>query len=168
MRAIPSFVLLSLRLQALFGLRREEFIKIHPTWADRGDHLLLKASWTKGGRERQVPIRTAEQRRLVEEAKALAEGRSLVAAGYSTYRDYLAHFRYLCERAGIHGVHGHRHFYAQRRYRELTGWECPACGGLKAKQLSPAQRTLDRDTRLQISAELGHGRVQITSVYCGK
>ncbi len=39
-----------------------------------------------------------------------------------TYRDYLKHFRYKCERVGIHGVHGYRHRYAQRRYRELTGW----------------------------------------------
>ena len=33
-------------------------------WADRGGHLHLKASWTKGGRERTLPIRTREQRYL--------------------------------------------------------------------------------------------------------
>jgi integrase len=49
---------MSLRLQRAFGLRREEAIKLQPRWADRGDHLQLKASWTKGGRERTVPIRT--------------------------------------------------------------------------------------------------------------
>ena len=37
-------------------------------WADRGKHLQLKASWTKGGRERSVPIRTQEQRALLEQA----------------------------------------------------------------------------------------------------
>jgi integrase len=63
---------MSLRLQAAFGLRREEAIKIQPRWADRGDHLQLKASWTKGGRERTVPIRTAAQRALLEQAKQLA------------------------------------------------------------------------------------------------
>ena len=49
---------MSLRLQQAFGLRREEALKIQPRWADRGEHLHLKASWTKGGRERTVPIRT--------------------------------------------------------------------------------------------------------------
>ena len=30
---------MSLRLQAAFGLRREESIKLRPEWADRGDVL---------------------------------------------------------------------------------------------------------------------------------
>ncbi len=42
----------SLKLQAAFGLRREESIKIRPGWADRGDELVLQDSWTKGGRAR--------------------------------------------------------------------------------------------------------------------
>ena len=65
------YTALSLRLQEAFGLRREESIKLRPTWADRGDMLQLKASWTKGGRERTVPIRTPAQRALLEEAKLL-------------------------------------------------------------------------------------------------
>src|ERR1700687_466268 len=44
----------ALKLQAAFGLRREESIKIRPAWADRGEKLLLKASWTKGGKERAI------------------------------------------------------------------------------------------------------------------
>ena len=127
---------ISLRLQAAFGLRRAESIKIVPKWADRGDRLVLKDSWTKGGREREIPVRTLEQRQLVDEAKALVKGESLVAPGYTTYRDYLKHFRYECERIGIHAFHGHRHFYAQMRYKELAGWECPARGGPTAKQLT--------------------------------
>ena len=86
---------MSLRLQAAFGLRREASIKIVPAWADRGDTLVLKASWNKGGREIRIPIRTPAQRQLLEEAK----GKSLVAPGYATYRDYLQHFRYECGRA---------------------------------------------------------------------
>ena len=50
-----EYVRMSLRLQQAFGLRREEALKIQPRWADRGDHLHLKASWTKGGRERTRP-----------------------------------------------------------------------------------------------------------------
>jgi hypothetical protein len=159
---------ISLRLQAAFGLRREESIKIVPSWADRGASLLLKDSRTKGGREREVPVRTPEQRQLLNEAKALAKGKSLVAPGYTSYRDYLQHFRAECARVGIHAFHGHRHYYAQERYKELTGWECPARGGPTSKQLTPKQKALDREAREVISREMGHGREQITAVYLGR
>jgi hypothetical protein len=167
-KVIDPFVAMSLKLQAAFGLRREESIKIVPAWADRGDHLLLKASWTKGGREREVPIRTTEQRALLADAKALAAGKSLVDPAYRCYRAWLSHFRHACDAAGIQKVHGHRHFYAQQRYRELSGRACPACGGASSKQLSLDQRAIDRKIRLQISNELGHGREQITTVYLGR
>ncbi|MET0661014.1 MAG: phage integrase N-terminal domain-containing protein [Steroidobacteraceae bacterium] len=159
---------MSLRLQAAFGLRREASIKIVPEWADRGDVLVLKDSWNKGGREIRIPIATPEQRQLLDQAKSLAKGRSLVAPGYSTYRDYLQHFRHECARVGIHAFHGHRHLYAQTRYQELTGWECPARGGPTTKQLTPQQKTVDRQARETISGELGHGREQITAVYLGR
>lgn len=66
------YTALSLRLHEAFRLRREKSIKLRPTWADRGDVLHLKASWTKGGKERDIPIRTEEQRELLQEAKQLA------------------------------------------------------------------------------------------------
>jgi len=159
---------ISLRLQAAFGLRREESIKIIPTWADRGDSLALKDSWTKGGRPREIPIRNEVQRQLLEEAKAVAKGKSLIAPGYSTYRDYLAHFCYQRRRAGIHGFHGHRHGYAQSRYQELTGWACPARGGPRSRDFSPEKRSVDLEARLTISRELGHNREAITAVYLGR
>ena len=159
---------MSLRLQAAFGLRREASIKIVPAWADRGDTLLLKDSWNKGGRDIEIPIRTAEQRQLLNEAKALGKGKSLVAPGYKTYYAYLKHFRYECGRVGIHAFHGHRHFYAQARYQELTGQACPALGGTRSKQLTPAQKAIDREARDVISHEMGHGREQVTSVYLGR
>jgi hypothetical protein len=162
------YVVLSLQLQAAFGLRREESIKIVPARADRGDRLVLKDSWCKGGRPRQIPLRTMEQRQLVDQARVLAGGKSLVAAGYRTYRDYLNHFRYVCDRAGIHKVHGHRHLYAQTRYRELTGCVCPARGGPTARKLTATEKAIDRHARLVISRELGHGREQITATYLGR
>src|SRR5436309_9766747 len=139
------YTTMSLRLEEGFGMRREASIKIIPAKADRGDVLVLKASCNKGGREIRIPIRTPEQRQLLDEAKALANGKSLVAPGYKTYYAYLKHFRYECERVGIHGVHGHRHCYAQRRYHELTGWQCSARGGPTSKQLSRQQRDSDRE-----------------------
>ena len=163
-----AYIRISLRLQTEFGLRREESIKIVPTWADRGDKVVLKASWTKGGREREIPVQTLQQRQVLDEAKALVKGKSLVASRYETYRDYLKHFRYECERVGIHAFHGHRHFYAQARYAELTGRQCPARGGPTSKQLTPKQKAIDREARQTISHEMGHGREQITAVYLGR
>ncbi len=157
----------SLELQRHFGLRLEESLKFQPGYADKGDRLVLKGSWTKGGRPREIPIRTAEQREVLDRAAQLAGGGSLIPPE----KTYIAH-RWATEkalqRAGIDHVHGHRHAYAQERYRQLAGWAAPAAGGPNAVQLTPAQRAQDRAARLTVSAELGHGRGQITAVYLGR
>jgi Phage integrase, N-terminal/Integrase len=49
-RVTDPHVRASLKLQEVFGLRREESIKFQPSYADRISHVLLKGSWTKGGR----------------------------------------------------------------------------------------------------------------------
>ena len=157
----------SLRLQAAFGLRLEESVKIQPTWADRGDHLLLRDSWCKGGKERAVPILDLFQRQVLDEAKALAGKGSLIPTKL-TYIQQRKRFEYQCDRAGIHRVHGHRHYYAQRRYRDLTGRECPACGGKTSRQLTKAEKAIDRRARLTISKEMGHEREQVTAIYLGR
>ncbi|HCD57294.1 MAG TPA: integrase, partial [Halieaceae bacterium] len=100
-------VRMSLRLQRAFGLRREEALKIRPRWADRGDHLQLKASWTKGGRERTVPIRTREQRILLEQAKRLAGLGALIPGGRS-YIEQLRIYERHTANAGLSKMHGLR------------------------------------------------------------
>ena len=72
------YVRMSLELQQAFGLRREEAIKFNPDYADRGDHITLKASWTKGGKARDVPVRSDEQRAVLDRARRLAAGGSLI------------------------------------------------------------------------------------------
>jgi integrase-like protein len=166
-RITDPYTQLSLKLQAAFGLRREESIKIVPRLADSGDRLFLKASWTKGGREREIPIRTAEQRAVLDEAKALAGEGSLIPREMK-FIGQLNRFKAQCARAGIEHVHGHRHQYAQARYQQLTGWACPARGGPTSKQLSAEQKMIDREARLTLSEELGHGRGQVTCVYLGR
>ena len=166
-RITDPYTAMSLRLQAAFGLRRGESIKIRPEWADRGDKLALKDTWTKGGRAREIPIRNDAQRLVLDEAKALAGRGSLIPADRS-YVEQLRRFEHQCAAAGVHRIHGHRHQYAQVRYRELTGWAAPAAGGPRSKDLTPEQRELDREARLTISAELGHEREQITAVYLGR
>ena len=73
----------SLELQRAFGLRREECLKFQPHFAERGDRLVLKASWCKGGREREIPIRTEEQRRVLDRAHRLAGRGSTIPGGRS-------------------------------------------------------------------------------------
>jgi site-specific recombinase XerD len=158
---------MSLLGQKLFGLRVEESLKIQPHIADHCDKLFLKSSWTKGGRERYVPIRTAEQRQWLDEAKALVKykDQSLIPPdkSYKTYRDTINQYFY---RHSIRKTHGLRHQYAQQLYKELTGWDCPAKGGPSRKQLSPEQKEIDRVARLEISNHLGHSRVSILAIYC--
>jgi integrase len=166
-RLTDPHVRMSLRLQAAFGLRREESIKFQPGYADRGDHIALKGSWTKGGRERTVPITTAEQRAVLAEAHRLAGAGSLIPA-HKRYIQQRHVYDGQCKMAGFSHTHGLRHQYAQARYEALTGWKAPAAGGPSGKALTLAQRPQDAQARHLISRELGHERIQITTVYLGR
>jgi len=160
-------VRMSLQLQQAFGLRREEAMKIRPFIADQGDHLLLQASWTKGGRERIVPIRTEQQRGVLDRAHRLAGRGSLIPSD----RNYVQQMRVYegnTRRAGLHHMHGLRHAYAQNRYEQLTGWKCPASGGPVAREMTPEQREQDREARLTVSRELGHEREAVVGAYLGR
>ena len=160
-------VRMSLELQQAFGLRREEAIKFIPTYADQGDHLTLKSSWTKGGKARVIPIRTSDQREVLDRAHRLAGKGSLIPSNRN-YRQQLRIYEGHTLRAGLSKMHGLRHAYAQQRYEELTGWKSPAAGGPISKSLTSEQRALDREVRLLISRELGHERRQVVSVYLGR
>ncbi len=159
-------VRMSLQLQATFGLRREEAIKFQPSYADRGDHIALKGSWTKGGRERTVPITTAKQRNVLHAAHRLAGTGSLIPAN-KTYIQQRHVYDGQCKAAGLSHMHGLRHQYAQSRYETLTGRPPPAACGPLVTELSPTQRIEDHHARQTISRELGHERVQITAIYLG-
>ena len=160
-------VRMSLELQQAFGLRREEAMKIRPCIADQGDQLFLQRSWTKGGRERIVPIRTEQQREVLNRAHRLA-GRSSLIPSNRNYVQQMRVYEGNTRRAGLHHMHGLRHAYAQIRYEELTDWACPAAGGPTSRELTREQLEQDRDARLTISRELGHEREQVTAAYLGR
>ena len=160
-----EYIVMSLRLQAGFGLRREEAIKIRPDEADKGDKLVLKGSWCKGGRPRTIPIETAEQRALLEEAKRLANGGSLIPPD-KTYKEQMKLYENLTARADIKG-HGLRHNYAQQQYEKLTGFKCRVASS-RRQQMTPAEQALDRQAREIIALRLGHNRIEITNNYLGK
>jgi hypothetical protein len=158
---------MSLELQQAFGLRREEAIKFIPSYADQGDHLVLKPSWTKGGKARVIPVRAEDQRTILDHAHRLAGKGSLIPSNRN-YRQQLRIYEGHTLRAGLSKMHGLRHAYAQNRYEELTGWKSPAAGGPSSKSLTREQKDQNHQARLIISHELGHEREQITAVYLGR
>lgn len=165
--ALDKRVQLAVRLQMAFGLRLEESLKLRPAVADKGEVLALQASWCKGGRSRVIPITHPRQRRLLQELHAAVGNGSLVPEGqsYISARKSLERTTWA---AGIRNMHGHRHWYAQWRYKSLTGREAPAAGGKTYEQLSKAERAADYRARLSISRELGHNRIEITDAYLGR
>jgi len=159
-------VRMSLELQQVFGLRREEAIKFQPAFADKGDYITLKASWTKGGKSREIPVRTEVQRSVLNRARQLAGNGSLIPSARN-YRQQLRIYERHTANAGLSKMHGLRHAYAQQRYQELAGWRAPAAGGPMAKALTADQKRVDQAARLTISLELGHERIQVVAIYLG-
>jgi site-specific recombinase XerC len=159
----------SLQAQQLFGLRVEESLKIKPYVADKGDCLYLVGSWTKGGRDRYIPIHSKAQRQWLDEAKLLVSHRnaSLIPddARYITYRN---RFEKACERAAIRNKHGLRYYYAQQRYKELTGWDCSLLGGPTRNAMNTEQKATDEAARAHLSAAMGHRRISILTTYIGR
>ena len=162
----------SLRLQDSFGLRREESMKFQPEfaldgqWIDNAKYIVLKPTWTKGKRGRTIPISNENQRKELRKAYALAQknGGSMIPKEKS-YKAHKSNFEAVTHALGVGQTHGLRHGYAQTRYLELMGFPCPAVGG--SRSLSADEIAKDKEIRMLISEELGHSRINITSVYLG-
>lgn len=164
--ALPARLQLALKLQMAFGLRLEESLKFRASQADKGDRLDLQASWCKGGRARSVPITHERQRALLDQVRAFCGTGSMIPDG-RRYIDFRKEVEHTTWGAGIRNLHGHRHFYAQWRYKTLTGLPCPAAGGRTYERMTGAEKSADYRARLQISSELGHGRLSVTDTYLG-
>ena len=161
-----AHVRMSLRMQAEFGLRREEAIKFTPGYADQGDSIRLKASWTKGGRAREVPVLKESQRQALDEVRALVGGGALIPP-QRNYVEQRKVYEDETGRAGLDHMHGLRHRYALTRYEDLTGWKAPATGGPPMRTLKGDRKRLDNAARLEIARELGHGRAEVAGAYLG-
>ena len=124
-------------LQREFGLRFRESIGLNQETISRaletGTMELSREDWTKNAREREISIRTEEQRNLLENVKNfLEENKSVNLAGAQDSKSYseIASFRAFAdyqrqEFSNIFGeqynFHGERHFWAQSMYSQL--WE---------------------------------------------
>ncbi len=174
-KCTDPMIRLSLEAQSLFGLRREESMKLIISEAWIGDSLRIKPSWTKGGIGRTLHITNNEQQQwLIKASQQVPSGQSLIPKN-RTYKQHLSHYQIQTKQMGLNKCHGLRHAYAQRRYHELTqefdprkkGWLCPIAGGVTAKSLNASDKAIDRKVREIISRELGHSRRSITKIYCG-
>ena len=179
--ALPERLAASLALQREFGLRFEEAAKMDAvralTQAKNGT-VRIEAG-TKGGLARDLPITRPMTQRFVLANAAMLQGadRSLIPA-HQTYREFRAEAYAELRSAGIRS-HGERHAYAQERYAALVGAPAPVAAGIRhgaehhrflAARLGidvAAARTLDQQARLQVAAELGHGRIDVTNTYLG-
>lgn len=158
---------LAIQLQREFGLRREESLKFSPSYADKGNKIELKASWCKGGRAREIPVRTDKQRELLDKVHEVVKKGSLIEKD-KLYVNALDSLKINTYRADIRNMHGYRHAYAQERYKELTRRDCPKASGLTSRELTVEQKQQDYDARRIISQELGHNREEITVQYLGR
>ena len=184
----------SLKLQETFGLRAQESlaIKIADKDPDASKLIINKSDMPKASRPREIPIRNDHQRQVLREAKefaqrngwtSLIEPSSSLSQGKNYAYNTLADIRQEAGYPEFH-FHGERHYYAHERFTELyyekTGetLQCPAvidtdtkgwrafaanATGLSIKQI----RDLDKEIRLEISGELGHGRIDVTRYYLG-
>jgi len=119
----------------------------------------------KGGKNRIVPILKVEQIKALEQAvKAQGGARSVMPVdktwvawldgGLRKGRNQLHLF-------GMRGYHELRSSYAANRYETIMGIPAPANGGMIQ------DKAADREARLQIAEELGHGRIDVVSEYVG-
>lgn len=175
-KCTDPLIRLSMEGQYLFGLRREESIKFNLDQAlVKKGAIVLAPSWTKGGIGRSIPITNQEQRDWLQRVKQTIEpGQSLIYKDTS-YADQLNKYAYQTRVMGLRQLHGLRHAYAQRRYKELTsyydqnkkGWECPFNGGPQRSTLNEQQKNIDFKVRHILTRELGHSRLSILKSYLG-
>lgn len=167
-----EYIGMQLRVIDAFGLRMRESICLKPHRADKND-VLYVTEGSKGRRDRRIPIRTATQRKVLDDAKNLIGNKSLnrsLANPQLSLEQAIARFGYVMKKFGITkkqlGVtsHGLRHEYANERYEDEAGEPSPVRNAQHVGITSRNRRWLARAT---VSEELGHTRTDITSAYCG-
>ena len=160
-------VALQLELQAAFGLRAREAMQLRPHIADKGTYLSITHG-TKGGRDRVEPIRTPEQRALLERAKTFCTTAATSTSDpYKKLHQWKNHYYQVVRSCGVtrrDGItsHGLRHQYANDRYKALSGADSPVRGG------GSVDRDADQAARLIVAEELGHNREGVTTHYLGR
>jgi hypothetical protein len=121
---------------------------------------------TKGGRSRTLSITNPYQITALIDAAAVQNTNKSMIPPEQTWKFWrendLRKIREAVQKmmAGD-GLHDLRASYACERYQSLTGFLAPVCTSARP------ERSIDHAARLQISEELGHGRVAVTNAYLG-
>lgn len=172
-RQIDERLAVMLALQHFFALRVKESIEIRPcsSVVENGTVLVLHEG-TKGGRPRRVPIITDDQMDVIDWARrvALSGTSKRIRWNKLSWEQAKRRFYHLIHnKLGISkelkGItpHGLRHGYAQRRYRQQSGFPTPIEGG--------SVGLIDRETHEAacntVTSDLGHGRRDVTATYYG-
>lgn len=177
--SLPERASLHVELMRDFGMRFKEAATLQPQ--DIKENHIHLTRGTKNGTERDVPIRTDEQRDLIDRFKAMVpeKDQSMIPVtkgdDYKIFKNSLQNL-YASRgmtKEGIGTPHGLRHQYAQDRYIDLTGWKPPAHyedkmdRALFKASMSHEMKERDSIARNIISAELGHSREHISANYIG-
>ncbi|USW97556.1 integrase domain-containing protein [Pseudomonas proteolytica] len=127
---------------------------------------------TKGGRSGASAPRWITVNDQIRGALAFAhhvspDGSHNLLAPHESYLDFtqssVRPVRDLLHTHELKGFHDLRAAYACERYEQITHHLAPINGG-RCYQLD---RRLDQEARVQISDELGHGRIDVVSAYIG-
>lgn len=150
-----------------FGLRTKEASLLNARSALReatSRGAVTISDGTKGGREREIPLTSARQLAVLERAAAAQRAARAVMPADQNWKSWrengLRDIRETLQQHGVSRLHDLRSAYACDRYQQITGYAAPVLGG-------QAPRDIDREARLQIANELGHGRISITNSYLG-
>lgn len=134
-------------------------------------HRINITQGTKGGRgnekDRWVPVIPETLQTLQQAAGLQQQHRNLIPA-HMTYVQWRNHaysqWRPMAKSLGIKGFHELRAAYACERYRQITGYPAPVITG--GRPAAPGE--LDRQARMILAQELGHGRIDVIAAYIGR
>ena len=172
-RQVDERLAVMLAMQHVFGLRVKESIEMRParSLVENGNAIKLYEG-TKGGRLRRVEIKTSQQRQVFDWARSVASQNKTGRLRWPdcTWKQAQNRFYNLTRRRlgvsqqglGI-TAHGLRHGFAQWNYADQTGLPTPVQGGAP-EVITPE---VHRDASINVSKELGHGRIEIVSTYYG-
>jgi integrase len=173
-------------LQKDLGLRLEESLKLKVTdktieTAERTGKTRIEK--TKGNRPRMVPVSEKALKALKEardwQKEYKASANIPTSMSYQQMAKFVKnHYSSFKEEAGLDrfSPHGNRHAYAQERFIQLTGEQCPLASGrfgednlraiAESRGVSMDEaREIDSQARADIAEQLGHGRDEITRTY---
>ena len=164
---VEELVASQIELAREFGLRWRETIladaqRLHSEAQSTG--CVTISEGTKGGREREIQLHHEHQVEILERAASLQErlGSTCFIRWGQNYRQSSETASRLLYSHGGHHFHDLRAAYACERYQELTGYPAPCVAGEML-----ATRDADLEARQIITAELGHGRIDVVASYIG-